>query len=331
MKSTFITIPEKEKTRLAAGHDPELKPAANWDLPTLAGAGALRSTANDLLTFLAANLGLTKTGLAGAIAQTIADRRPAGGAGEVALGWHIAKTGEGNDIVWHNGGTGGYRSFMGFDPKSRTGVVVLSNTSTPSGVDDIGRHLLDPAAPLMKGRTAIAVTEDLLEKHVGRYEITPAFHIVVTREGNRLFAQATGQPRFEIFPESQTKFFYKVVDAQLTFDGDSLTLHQNGANMPGKKLAADAPGPKERTAITLGEDVLQRYVGRYQLAPTFIITITREDTRLFLQATGQPRLEIFAESERKFFLKVVDAQVTFEDGRLILHQNGMDQPAKKIE
>jgi len=183
----------------------------------------------------------------------------------------------------------------------------------------------------MKGRTAIAVTEDLLEKHVGRYEITPAFHIVVTREGNRLFAQATGQPRFEIFPESQTKFFYKVVDAQLTFDGDSLTLHQNGANMPGKKLAADAPGPKERTAITLGEDVLQRYVGRYQLAPTFIITITREDTRLFLQATGQPRLEIFAESERKFFLKVVDAQVTFEDGRLILHQNGMDQPAKKIE
>jgi D-alanyl-D-alanine-carboxypeptidase/D-alanyl-D-alanine-endopeptidase len=107
MKSTFITIPEKEKTRLAAGHDPELKPAANWDLPTLAGAGGLRSTANDLLTFLAASLGFTKTPLAAAMAHTIADRRPAGTAGEAALGWHIAKTADGNDIVWHNGGTGG--------------------------------------------------------------------------------------------------------------------------------------------------------------------------------------------------------------------------------
>ena len=79
------------------------------------------------------------------------------------------------------------------------------------------------------------------------------------------------------------------------------------------------------------------YAGRYQLTPSFVITVTREANRLFLQATGQPRFEVFPESERDFFLKVVDAQITFEidsQGRansLVLHQNGVDQRAKRID
>ena len=68
---------------------------------------------------------------------------------EIALGWHIFKT-PGGDIIWHNGGTGGYRTFMGYNPRTRVGVVVLSNTSTPAGVDDIGRHLLDASSPLIQ-------------------------------------------------------------------------------------------------------------------------------------------------------------------------------------
>jgi hypothetical protein len=78
------------------------------------------------------------------------------------------------------------------------------------------------------------------------------------------------------------------------------------------------------------------YVGR-ALAPTFVMTVTREGEQLFLQATGQPRFQIFAETETRFFLKVVDAQVTFlkdEAGKvveLILHQNGIDQRAKRQE
>ncbi len=69
-------------------------------------------------------------------------------------------------------------------------------------------------------------------------------------------------------------------------------------------------------------------MGLYQLAPNFILTVTREGDQLFAQATGQPKLEIFAESERDYFYKVVDAQITFQtdaQGKatgLILHQNG---------
>jgi hypothetical protein len=168
----------------------------------------------------------------------------------------------------------------------------------------------------------------VLEGYVGRYELAPGFHLTITREGNQLFAQATGQPRFPLFASSETEFFLKVVEARVTFAKDSLVLHQNGRQMPGKRVA-DAPPPKVRKEITVDPAILDKYVGRYQLTPEFLITITREGSSLFLQATAQPKLELFAESEREFFLKVVDAQVTFEEGALILHQNGMNQRAKK--
>src|SRR5437660_11502423 len=83
------------------------------------------------------------------MAAMLKERRPTGQPGlEVALGWHIFTTG-GKEIIWHNGGTGGYRSFMGLDPKARVGVVVLSNAETAAGGDDIGRHLLDPSVAFL--------------------------------------------------------------------------------------------------------------------------------------------------------------------------------------
>ena len=148
MNSTAIALTPELKSRLAPGHNAQLKTVPNWDLPTLAGAGALRSSANDLLTFLAANLGFTKTPLAPAMAAMVAKHNPTGNKGlDVAYAWHMFLR-QGDPIVWHNGGTGGYRTFMGYDPKARLGVVVLSNVSTPAGDDDIGRHLLDASFPL---------------------------------------------------------------------------------------------------------------------------------------------------------------------------------------
>ncbi|HEX8407240.1 MAG TPA: serine hydrolase, partial [Thermoanaerobaculia bacterium] len=252
MKSTSITLDAAMKDRLALGHDAEMKRAANWDIPTLAGAGALRSTANDMLTFLAAAIGMTKSPLAAPMASMLATRRPAGGGGhEVALGWHIY-TANDREIVWHNGGTGGYRTWVGFEPKSRTGVVVLSNASTGAGVDDIGRHLLVPALPLLPAPTVrkeVEVDPKLLDRYVGRYELAPNFILDITRDENRLFIQASGQPRFEMFPSGKHEFFLKVVDAQLTFElpaegtATSVTLHQNGASQPAKRLAGEPPPP----------------------------------------------------------------------------------------
>ena len=93
MKNTSIALSPGMKARLAAGHDAKLNPVANWDLTTLAGAGALRSTANDMLTFVAANLGYKKTALAPAMAAMLDVRRPSGVPGlDVALAWHVFST-----------------------------------------------------------------------------------------------------------------------------------------------------------------------------------------------------------------------------------------------
>src|SRR5258706_9470530 len=112
---------------------------------------------------------------------------------------------------------------MGFDPKARTGVVVLSNRSSQAGPDDIGRHLLDAASPLAKMEAPkehkeVAVDPKSFDRYVGIYQLTPAVVMTMSREGDQLFTQLSGQPKFPVFPEGDGKFFLKVVDAQLSFD-----------------------------------------------------------------------------------------------------------------
>jgi len=189
----------------------------------------------------------------------------------------------------------------------------------------------------------IAVDPKLFDGYIGRYQLAPDFILAVTREGDHLFTQATGQPKVELFPESNQDYFLKVVDAQITFVIDSngrgteLILHQGGRDQHAKRIEGEPPPAKEHKEVTVDPKLFNGYIGRYQLAPNFILTITQEDDHLFQQATGQPKFQIYPENERDYFLKVVDAQITFvTDGNgrateLILHQGGMDQHAKRIE
>jgi serine-type D-Ala-D-Ala carboxypeptidase/endopeptidase len=115
----------------------------------------------------------------------------------------------------------------------------------------------------------------------------------------------------------------------------SLTLHQNGANQKAKKISDEEP--KDKTAAKVDVKIYDTYVGKYELAPNVVFTVQRQGDRLMVQLTGQPFFEVFPESETKFFYKVVDAQLTFvKDGNgdmksLILHQNGLNQEAKRVK
>ncbi len=245
MTSTMVTLSGEARARLAGAHDAALRGVQHWDLPTFAGAGALRSTVADMLIFLEAALGSRDTPLAPAFAAMLEVRRPMGVPDmATALGWMVAKTGD-DTLVWYNGGTGGQRSFAGYLVKARTGVVALSNSATAVGIDDIGRHLLDPAMPLAppaRQRVAVAVAPEVLARHVGRYRLTPSLILAVTRAGERLFVQATGQPDVEVFGESDTDFFAIEVDAQLSFEADAAgrtaraVLHQGGEDMPAERI-----------------------------------------------------------------------------------------------
>ncbi|MGA3040892.1 MAG: serine hydrolase [Bryobacteraceae bacterium] len=252
MPDTGITLSSSMKQRMATGHNAMLAPVANWDLPTLAGAGALRSSANDMLTFLEALLGYKDSPLAPAMKAMLEVRRPAGQT-EIGLGWLIYST-DGREIAWHNGGTGGFRSFVGYDPTERIGVVVLSNAG---GVDDIGLHLLNPKLPLVnpeppRQHTEIHIDPKLLDNYTGRYQLTANLIFEITRDGDRLFAQGfaqvTGQaivlPKFELFAEGENNFFAKVSDSQIAFEtgpeGRATSLIMNRAGrelMPAARLS----------------------------------------------------------------------------------------------
>src|SRR6185503_6929206 len=105
MRQTAITLTPAMRAKLAPGHDTEGTTVPNWDLPTLAGAGALRSTASDMLTFLKANIDSTATPLSRTLKHTQAGRRGTNNpALTIGLGWHILARPAGN-VVWHNGGT----------------------------------------------------------------------------------------------------------------------------------------------------------------------------------------------------------------------------------
>jgi D-alanyl-D-alanine-carboxypeptidase/D-alanyl-D-alanine-endopeptidase len=232
MNDTFITFTPERKARLAPGHSTTGKPVSNWDFSCLAGCGAVRSTANDMLRFLAAGMGLKRSPLADELEKMQAPRHDAGLGQKIGLGWHI----NADAIVWHNGGTGGYRSYLGFDRPARRGVVVLANSA--ADVDALGLFILGAA----RQHTVAQVDSAAFGNYVGKYKLAPSASFTITREGAHLFAQLTGQPRFEVFPESEDRFFYKVVDAQLTFVKDKagvvthLVLHQNGLDQEAKKV-----------------------------------------------------------------------------------------------
>jgi serine-type D-Ala-D-Ala carboxypeptidase/endopeptidase len=239
MSGTSITLSEAQKKRLAPGYNGSLKPVKNWDFAALAGCGAVRSTVNDMLKFVAANLELTDTPLKAAMRRMRSVRKEIGAEDlQIGMAWHVFTKFD-TLIWWHNGGTYGYRSFVGFNPAKKEGVVVLCNTFMDN--DDLGRHILEsryPVAGFTKEapRKEIQVDAAVLEKYVGEYELTPAFKIAVTREGAQLFVQATGQPRFEIYAQSESEFFLKVVDANVTFLPDALILHQGGMDQKAKKV-----------------------------------------------------------------------------------------------
>ena len=139
-------------------------------------------------------------------------------------------------FVWHNGGSGGFRSFIGFDEQHQRGVVVLINAAID--VYDIGLRLL--RKPPLK-HVAITLDPKIYDAYAGKYQLSSGHEFTLRRDRDRLLVQLTGQSFIEVFPESETDFFYKTVNAQLTFEKNdagevsSLTLHQNGIDQKATK------------------------------------------------------------------------------------------------
>jgi CubicO group peptidase (beta-lactamase class C family) len=344
MTITSTTVPDSLKSRLATPHSiggEKPTPVEPWtwtSASALTGAGGLRSTAKEMLHYVAANAGTPDSPLKSAMKEA---QRPRGEAGSkamaIGLAWHLKRSGD-RVVIWHNGGTGGFHSFCGFDPVTRTGVVVLANST--EDIDDIGIHLLDPSEPLKGVDKPLALDEAKLARLDGFYDLGgPTIHI--THEGSQLYGQVSGQARYPVFAKSEKLFAFRVVPAELEFDIPAegpvtqVTLHQGGRDVVAKRVEAGKE-PKARKEVPIDSKLLAEYAGTYQLAPGVTMTVTVKDGHLGVQLTGQPQFDAFPESDKDFFLKVVDAQLTFtrseagKVGAVVLHQGGMDQRAARV-
>jgi D-alanyl-D-alanine-carboxypeptidase/D-alanyl-D-alanine-endopeptidase len=242
LKDTRILLREDQQRRLAPPYDGDGESAANWDIPTFAGAGALRSSASNMLKFAAASLSPPSGELGDAMELAWKEHQaPLDGDFAMGLGWTIARDGS---TRWHSGQTGGYHSVIFVSRPANAAVVVLTNTGNGE-IDALAEQLIQMLAGAdVKPREffpPVHVADEVLHRYAGRYQLAPGFVLTVTTERGKLYVEATGQPKLRVYPRSDTEWYYKVVDARLVFDVDDegkcigLTLHQNGLALPAAK------------------------------------------------------------------------------------------------
>ena len=200
-------------------------------------AGALYSTAEDLLRWEQGLFGGKVLSAASLKKMTTPFKN------DYAFGLAV-RSEKGRTVIEHGGGIEGFNTEMAYYPDDKVAVIVLGNLNG-GAPNEIAASLASiehgEKVVLPLERKEITVPKDVLAQNVGTYELTPTFNIVITREGDQLMAQATHQQKFPLFAESPTRFFFKVVDAQIEFSKDangnvtSLTLYQTGHETKGVK------------------------------------------------------------------------------------------------
>jgi len=340
MHSSSITLSDAERAHMAAGHDAVGKPVGHWHLNVAASAGGILSTGTDMLGYLKANMGLLSSPLYPSMQFAQKPRSDGPSPDErIGLVWMTQHRAEG-DIVWHNGMTGGYASFIGFTADRRHGVVILTNAAL--SVDDLGFATLRPDAPLEPAHKRISLSPQALDAYVGSYQLAPEFIVKVFRVDGQLMAQATGQGAFPIFASAADEFFATVSGISISFKRDgggqvgSLVLHQHGDHTAPRIDDVDADAQHGNKAVALDPATLGSYVGEYRLAPDAMFEVSVKDGQLLVKLANQPALPIYANARDKFFCRVVDAKIDFErdaGGKvvtLVLHQNGADMRAARV-
>jgi len=258
-------------------------------------------------------------------------------------GWFIANF-SGHRSIEHGGGINGFTSYEMTLPEDRIFIAILTNSAI-AGRDPEPRAV--KIAWLALGlpepeRKPVTLDVKALDTLTGVYADESKEERYIRREGPSLYSQRTGQAKNEILAASAVEFFFKDNPARLRFlkdaSGAVTGLRIEGRIGPAQVYTKSAkPLPAPRKEAVVDQKIYDLYVGDYELMPGFTITILRRGARLISQATGQPEVELFPESDTRFFLKVVDAQVDFvkdASGKvtgLVLHQGGQTLPAKKVK
>jgi CubicO group peptidase (beta-lactamase class C family) len=313
--------------------------ALDWDMSWANSAGALYSTVEDLYQWHEALFNgkvLSEASFKAFVTPVVLND---GNPPSFKYGYGIGMADYRKVPVYlHSGGLHGFLSQLATVPSERMTVVMLTNMSP-------GEVNLDPNPILeaylwekMPEQTSNIVSNDVVDvsKYVGRYDFTNGAVMIFSSEGGKLFAQMSGQGKFEVFPSGKDEFFWKVVDAKMKFvtDEKGQVTHglftQSGREINVKKLP-------DLKFVTIDPAIFTQYIGKYDYGNNFVIAITTEGDKFFAQATNQPKFQIHPLSEQEFALTVVDAKLIFvkeTNGKvsaMVLEQGGMKRQGPKIE
>lgn len=287
---------------------------------------------------------------------------------DYAYGWGVSKIKVGQfkdsvEVIEHFGGINGFNTALSRLPKNKHLVVLLNNTggtNLDAMRDNIFRILYNQPIDPPKASIADALSKTLatnsLANALKQYEEIkkqPTYYInegEINQLGYNLISESKFKEAIAMFnlnvveyPQSANVYDSRgeaymlngekakaIVDYKKSLELDPYNMN---AIKKLKEMGEQVADPK---GVVVDNKVLDKYVGNYQLAPSFVISITKEGAQLYGQATGQPRIELYAEAENKFFMKVVDGRILFvkdEQGnieKLILFQNGQEMHGKRI-
>lgn len=276
----------------------------------------------------------------------------------------LAADGDSVLAIGHSGGINGFGTMLDYVPEDEYTVAVLDNTSQDAGAvaNAVLRTLYglptEPPKPSIADEIHRVIESDGIAAAEARYRDLKAnqpaafafnenelngLGYVYLRDGNTATALRIFRLNVEAYPDASNP--YDSLGEAYLADGDTAqaianyqrSVELNPGNTNGRRVLESLGVEMEQETVELPESMLDEYVGRYEIQPGFVLTVTREGPQLFTQATGQPRIEVYPSERDRFYLTVVNAQLTFNrnDAREVesvtLHQGGRDLPAPRIE
>jgi CubicO group peptidase (beta-lactamase class C family) len=340
MKSSYYGSHKKLIKNRASGYQKgaEFSNAQYISLTLPYAAGSIMSNVDDMLkwqTAITNNVFLKKATIDKAFTNyTLIN----GDKINYGYGWSINEI---NDVptIEHGGAIPGYLSMGVFVPSKNIYVILFSNCGCQSPTNtalEIAALAMDK--PRQGEENTFNLSTEQLNTWVGTYEFDNKVLRYITLKEGQLYSKREGSPHsFKIYPTSPNIFSFKEGFISYYFsmkDGKKAALFKNRINKE-KGVYVDKQAPKEKELITVSADILRSYEGIFEIQPGFDLTITSLKNQLFAQATGQQKFELFAESNIKFFLKVVKASVLFHENEkgeinaLTLNQGGRAMRAEK--
>ncbi|RLD27476.1 MAG: serine hydrolase [Bacteroidetes bacterium] len=239
--------------------------------------------------------------------------------------------------IEHGGGIFGYESYGVYVPSEDLYVIVLTNRNGQGPTDitvEIAAHALGNPFP---SKTAVTVSEKKIKQWTGTYEFANGVVRYITFQDGSLYSQREGSTNLKLYAVSANEFYFEGRFTKYNFaiENGKKVANFKSRIRESKGSESDKKHPVAKEAIAVDPKTLVKYIGTYEIQPGFNIEITTEGNQIYAEATGQPQVEIFAENETTFFLKVVPAQIIFTtdvDGvakSLTLHQGGQEMMGKK--